>query len=111
MLRQSQYHGIQPILVVTSAVDPIGSLPMLSHNESHVERVRSAIKQLSETHAKKLSAMYGQGDLGLQVIDVYQQFEHYALKHGYTPLYQHDGIHLSPLGAQLIYDAFSTINW
>ncbi|SNX50021.1 hypothetical protein VTH8203_03669 [Vibrio thalassae] len=57
MIAQSQYHGIQPILVVTSAVDPIGSLPMLSHSESHVERVRSAIKQLSETHAKKLSAM------------------------------------------------------
>jgi lysophospholipase L1-like esterase len=111
MIAQSQHHVIQPILIVTSAIDPVGSLPMFGNRKDTVEAIRSAIKQLSQIHVEKLKAMYSSGENGLEIVDIYQTFEQYACERGYASLYQADGIHLSPLGAQLIYNALDEINW
>ncbi|MCF4173641.1 SGNH/GDSL hydrolase family protein [Vibrio sp. McD22-P3] len=111
MIAQSQHHGIQPILIVTSAIDPVGSLPMFGNRKDTVEAIRSAIKQLSQKHVEKLKAMYSSGENGLEIVDIYQTFEQYACERGYASLYQADGIHLSPLGAQLIYNTLDKINW
>ncbi|NOI25822.1 GDSL-type esterase/lipase family protein [Vibrio mediterranei] len=111
MIAQSQHHGIQPILIVTSAIDPVGSLPMFGNHKGTVETIRSAVQQLSQKHVEKLKAMYSSGENGLKIVDIYQTFEQYACERGYASLYQADGIHLSPLGAQLVYNALDEINW
>ncbi|MGR5177421.1 GDSL-type esterase/lipase family protein [Vibrio parahaemolyticus] len=104
MIAQAQHHGIRPIMVVTSAIDPVGSLPMFGHKPELVDTLRAAVTELSDVHASKLKQMYGHGPESLCVINIYQAFERYAEKEGYSSLYQNDGIHLSPLGANLIYE-------
>ncbi|MGR5092033.1 GDSL-type esterase/lipase family protein [Vibrio maritimus] len=102
MIAQAQHHGIKPILIITSAVDPIGSLPMFGNSTETVETLRQSIKTLSSQHSEKLKAMYGHGPYKLEVVDAFIAFEEHAISHGYAELYQSDGIHLSPCGAELI---------
>ncbi|GAL26691.1 probable tesA-like protease [Vibrio variabilis] len=65
MIAQAQHHNIKPILIITSAVDPIGSLPMFGNNTETVETLRHSIKTLSSQHSEKLKAMYGHGPYNL----------------------------------------------
>ncbi|GMQ49606.1 SGNH/GDSL hydrolase family protein [Vibrio sp. 10N] len=104
MIAQAQHHGIKPILVVTSAIDPVGALPMFGNQSHAVERLRQSVCTLSKEHSKKLQIMYGHGVTGLEIVDAYQAFEAYAEQHGYSDLYQNDGIHLSNVGAGLIFE-------
>jgi lysophospholipase L1-like esterase len=104
MIAQAQFAGIKPVLVITSAIDPVGSLAMFGHNQQAVETLRNSVKKLSEQHAPKIKLMYGHGPTALKIIDAYALFEQYAAQNGYSPLYQPDGIHLSQLGASLIAD-------
>ncbi len=104
MIAQAQFFGIRPILVITSAIDPVGSLAMFGHNQQAVEVLRDSVKKLSQQHAQKIHQMYGHGPDALKIVDAYAVFEQYAAQNGYSPLYQSDGIHLSKLGASLIAD-------
>jgi lysophospholipase L1-like esterase len=105
MIAQAQFAGIRPILVITSAIDPVGSLAMFGNNPNAVESLRNSVKTLSEQHAPKIKQMYGHGPSALKIIDAYTVFEQYAAHNGYSALYQSDGIHLSQLGAGLIADS------
>ncbi|WP_418642620.1 GDSL-type esterase/lipase family protein [Vibrio chaetopteri] len=109
MIAQAQHHGIKPILVVTSAIDPVGALPMFGNEPSTVERLRQSVKTLSSVHSKKLKMMYGHRETGIEIVDAYQAFEAHAQKNGYSDLYQNDGIHLSKLGAEIIFDKLNCL--
>ncbi|GAL35978.1 hypothetical protein JCM19240_4913 [Vibrio maritimus] len=109
MIAQAQHHDIKPILVVTSAIDPVGALPMFGNQPSSVERLRQSVETLSNVHSQKLKMMYGHGETGIDIVDAYQAFETYAQQNGYNDLYQKDGIHLSKLGAEIIFNALNSL--
>ncbi|MCW8347467.1 GDSL-type esterase/lipase family protein [Vibrio sp. ZSDZ65] len=104
MIAQAQHHQIQPVVIITSPIDPVGSLPLFAHQQATVTRIRDAIEALSTEHSKRLVTMYGHGPFGMEVVDIYQAFEAYAREHGHTALYQNDGIHLSAIGANVIFE-------
>lgn len=109
MIAQAQHHGIKPMLVVTSAIDPVGALPMFGNQPSNVERLRQSVETLSNAHSKKLKMMYGHGETGIEIVDAYQVFETYAQQNGYRDLYQDDGIHLSKMGAEIIFNKLNGV--
>ncbi|MFA0439722.1 hypothetical protein BCU70_18710 [Vibrio sp. 10N.286.49.C2] len=103
MIAQAQYHNIAPVVMITSAIDPVTALPMFGQQQDVVDQIRHAVNTLSTVHAKKLEVMYGNGPNAIEIVDIYQAFEAYAAEHGYPSLYQADGIHLSEQGASLIF--------
>ncbi|MCL9776915.1 SGNH/GDSL hydrolase family protein [Vibrio methylphosphonaticus] len=109
MIAQAQHHNIRPIVIITSPIDPIGSLPLFAHQQETVNSIRDAIATLSSEYSKRLITMYGHGPLGIEVVDIYQAFEAYALEHGYSALYQDDGIHLSAVGAEVIFNQLKDV--
>lgn len=80
---------------------------MFGNQPDTVKRLRQSVETLSSVHSKKLKMMYGHGETGIDIVDAYQAFETYAQQNGYSDLYQNDGIHLSKLGAEIIFNKLS----